>query len=75
MTMAKRCKTCELWGAEWVGTCSIIRTGGCSDLATVRVEHMDGDGSGYLDTKPEFGCVEWIPKRMKKARKTKGKNK
>jgi hypothetical protein len=33
---------------------------------------MDDD-AGYLETKPEFGCVEWIPKRMKKVRKTKGK--
>jgi hypothetical protein len=31
---------------------------------------MDDD-AGHLETKPEFGCVEWKAMRMKKTRKPK----
>lgn len=64
----KRCKTCASWGDEWAGRCGIIRTCGSADLATVEVQTADGDGSGYLRTQPEFGCVCWteINKRKRK---------
>jgi hypothetical protein len=58
-----RCKDCKHWEIDKSAfhLCGICCREGCPGAP---METVSGDGynSGFLYTKPEFGCVEWQAK-------------